>query len=528
MMNKRLIILLAIACIGVSPTIAQDWRADFDKMKGGNRGAYDQFKKDAHKEYKAFRDSAFNEYRKFVREAWAQVKGEPPKEVPVEEKVVPILTKSLDAETNSWFSNLFKRNKNKKAKQGKLKTVVGNGEEIAHQKVLMPEPIHEQPQPEFRVEEANVEPNDKRTFRLFGTDYRVRIGENCRPTLKGLKPDEVDNAMSVLNGSQFDDLLYDCLQERQNHHLSDWAYYQMLQAIADQFYGKHSNEGSLILAYLLANSGYKVRMACDDTHLYMLAASRHYIYGKSYGYYEDGDSYYLLDGRQLPEVIYLCKAHYKKEGAVSLQMSAEQDFSPNPTPERTITSRENEDFSFTITSNKNYMDFYEVYPCSTIDNNFMTCWVMYAETPLEKGVREQLYPAMREKLKGLTQAEQVQQILWWIQTGLKYEYDEKLWGGDRAFFGEESLFYPYCDCEDRAILLSHFVRDLVGLDVALVYYPGHLAAAVAFTDEVKGNYYMHQGRKFTVCDPTIIPGEVGEVMEPYTDTPATLMLLRRK
>lgn len=524
MVNKRTILLLVTLCWGLLPTSAQDWRAEFDKMKGSNRGAYDKFKKDARQEYKAFRDSAFNEYRKFVREAWAQVKGEPPKELPKEEKVTPIMTKDADAETASWLSNLFKRNKDKKTKQGKLKTVQGKGEEIGHQQVLMPEPVYEQPQPEFKVEESKIEPNEYRGFSLYGTEYRVRIGDNCKPTLKGIKPEEVDDALSVMNRPQYDDLLYDCLQERAKHHLSDWAYYQMLQVITDQFYGKNSNVGSLVLVYLFTNSGYKVRMAHDDTHLYMLVASRHYIYGNGYGHYEDGERYYLLDGRQLPATIYLCSAHYLKEGAMSLQMSAEQTFSPNPTPKRTITSRKNNDFSFSVVSNKNYMDFYEVYPRSSINDNFMTQWVMYAETPLEKGVRDQLYPQMREKLKGLSQAEQVQQILWWIQTGLKYEYDDKVWGGDRVFFGEESIFYPYCDCEDRAILLSHLVRDLVGLDVALVYYPGHLAAAVAFTDDVDGNYYEHQGRKFVVCDPTIIPGRVGEVM--FADAPATLMLLR--
>ena len=146
---------------------------------------------------------------------------------------------------------------------------------------------------------------------------------------------------------------------------------------------------------------------------------------------------------------------------------------------------------------------------------------------MEQGIREQLYPPMREKLKGLSQGEAVQQLLWWVQTGLVYEFDEELWGTDRPFFGEESLFYPYCDCEDRAILFSHLVRDLLHLDVALVYYPGHLAAAVAFTENVDGNYYKCDGRNFTVCDPTIVPGRVGEVMELVANEPATLMLLRR-
>lgn len=56
-------------------------------------------------------------------------------------------------------------------------------------------------------------------------------------------------------------------------------------------------------------------------------------------------------------------------------------------------------------------------------------------------------------------------ILNWVQTGSEYEYDDKVWRHDRAFFAEETLYYPYCDCEDRSILFSRFVRDLLGLDV---------------------------------------------------------------
>jgi hypothetical protein len=37
-------------------------------------------------------------------------------------------------------------------------------------------------------------------------------------------------------------------------------------------------------------------------------------------------------------------------------------------------------------------------------------------------------------------------LLNWVQMGLTYAYDEKVWGHDRAFFAEESLFYPFCDC----------------------------------------------------------------------------------
>ena len=161
----------------------------------------------------------------------------------------------------------------------------------------------------------------------------------------------------------------------------------------------------------------------------------------------------------------------------------------------------------------------------------MTSWVMYAETPLEKNLRDQLYPAMRKKLEGLSQVEAVRQLLWWIQGDLdekmtnstpeyiQYAYDELVWGYDRAFFGEETLFYPWCDCEDRAILFSHLVRDLVGLDVALVYYPGHLATAVAFpNNQSYGYHFTWNGKVFTICDPTYIGADIGECMPRYQST----------
>lgn len=509
---RKLIMLLMLMTAVCSQ--GQNHRAEFDK-----------FKNQARAEYKKFRDQAFDEYLKFVKQAWAEYKGEPAVEPPKEEEVVPVLSKDADVETASWFSNIFKR----KGKAGKIKTVEGKGQEISKQTVMEPEPIHPQPTPKYEVYESVEEkhqPNARQTFTLFGTEYAVRIGDNCRPTLTDLSPESVAKAMELFKSPQYDDLLYDCLQEREKHNLSDWAYYQMLQTLVDRFIGKGSNEAALVLACLYNQSGYKVRMAHDGTHLYMLAASRHLIYSKDY-LFSDGEMYFCLDGRKMRGTFWMCEAKMPKEGSLSLQMSAQQTFSPNPSQQRTITSRKNRDFSFTLTSNKNYMDFYSEYPRSTIGNNFMTQWVMYAETPLEKGIREQLYPAMKQKLQGLSQAAAVQQLLWWVQTGLEYGYDDEVWGQDRAFFGEESLYYPYCDCEDRSILFSHLVRELLDLDVALVYYPGHLAAAVAFTEEVAGNYYMCDGRRFTVCDPTIIPGKVGEIMETMEDRPATLMMLRR-
>lgn len=181
--------------------------------------------------------------------------------------------------------------------------------------------------------------------------------------------------------------------------------------------------------------------------------------------------------------------------------------------------------SFSVNVNKNLIDFYNTYPTSTINGDFMTRWAMYANTPMEKEVVDKIYPDMRKRISGLTQLEAVNKILNWVQTAFVYEYDDKVWGGDRAFFAEETLYYPYCDCEDRSILFTRLVRDLLGLKCILIYYPGHLASAVCFTGNVNGDYIVLDGQHFIVCDPTYIGASVGMTMPNMDNEKASVILL---
>ena len=547
-MKRKIVIIQLLMLALVLPTQAQNtnFRKDFEA-----------FKNKAKKEYSDFRKQALAEYTKFVREAWEEFGAEPPVQIPEEEKVMPMVVEGYEEETASWFSKLFGGKKDpekeaqkeaeKKAKKAakeakkeekRRKREQTNNNLVVQQVVAAPAPATKQPEPLSEVVPVPEKANDYMVFDVFGTQCSVRIGDNCRIRLAGLRGDNVADALGEFTKPQFDNMLYDCLQERKKHHFSDWAYYQMLLALTDKFYGKHTNEATLVLGFLYSQSGYKMRYAHDANTLYILVSSQYNIFKKSF-FYVDGECYYLLDDIGDDAKLAICKAKFPKESPLSLRISAVQDFSDNPTLERTITSPMNPDFSFTITSNKNYLAFYETYPSSYTDNNFMTRWAMYANTPLEKGITAQLYPKMKEKLEGMTPLEKVQQLDWWVQGTVDikrenpnqgcflYAFDDDVWGGDRAFFGEETFFYPYCDCEDRSILLSHLVRDLVDLDVVLVYYPGHLAMAVNFPEDIPGDHIMLDGRKFTVCDPTYVGSEVGETMPTMKDKSTTVILLER-
>ena len=69
------------------------------------------------------------------------------------------------------------------------------------------------------------------------------------------------------------------------------------------------------------------------------------------------------------------------------------------------------------------------------------------------------------------------------------------------------------------------MRDLLALKVVLVYYPGHLATAIHFSNDVRGDYLMLSGTRYTICDPTYIGASVGMTMPDMDNSKATVILL---
>lgn len=89
------------------------------------------------------------------------------------------------------------------------------------------------------------------------------------------------------------------------------------------------------------------------------------------------------------------------------------------------------------------------------------------------------------------------------------------------------MFYPYCDCEDRSILFARLVRDIMHLDVVLLYYSGHLATAVHFNEDVRGDYLVSGNIKYIVCDPTYIGAPVGMTMPKMNNKEAKIIVLEK-
>ncbi len=466
-----------------------------------NRKELDEFRKETRQDFAAFRKECMDEYIAFVRNPWKEFEENLPIPLPKEKELPPVV--------------IPKKDKQKPIKPKPIDIDV----------VVKPVPVPPQPKPIVPIKEVpSPTPEVKQiSFDIFGTHGKVRFDTQKRVHLAGLEEEQVADALSRFTQTDYDNLIFDCLKLREQMQLSDWAYLQMLKIISDKISGGDNNDSALLLTYLLMQSGYRTRLAHDGEKLYMLYASEHYIYEKL-SFTLDGRLFYGV--HDLPNRLYISQASFPKEKSLSLLVSKSQKFELDKSDERSISAALFKDMKINVAVNKNLINFYNTYPASMLDNNFITKWAMYANTPLDESTKGQIYPQLKELLKGHTQLEAAERLLNLVQTGFTYEYDDKLWGRDRAFFSEETLFYPFCDCEDRSILLTRLVRDLLGLKCVLIYYPGHLASAIEFTEgNVNGDYVMLDNHKYIIADGTYINASIGRTMPGMDNKTATAILL---
>lgn len=127
---------------------------------------------------------------------------------------------------------------------------------------------------------------------------------------------------------------------------------------------------------------------------------------------------------------------------MSLIINEEQQLEGGLTDSRTIVSRKYPEISVASRVPAALIDFYNTYPAFLTGDNPLSQWVNYAECPLAEATKENLYPTLRDRFTGDSKAEAAGKLLNWVQTGFQYATDEQVWGYERPFFGEETLFYP--------------------------------------------------------------------------------------
>lgn len=448
------------------------------------------------KRYNTYRDSINEEYSQFLRKAWGDFPMSKPDSRPKEDNFVPPAPYKADP-----------------IEEQPIVIVTPKNIPILENK--------SKPQPIEPIKEAPVSQEKILKISFYGINEDVRVPSVEIRTINVNSNSSIANAWDELvKDKNIDNTLYDLLKIRDKYNLCDWSYLQLLNEFSNQFV-QEKNVATLVASFLYFQSGYQMRLAHDNSMLYLLFGSQHYIYNKPY-YNVDGIKFYPYSEPR--SSLSICQGRFEKEIPLSLLIHSEQKLGDGLTERRLIKSEGYNELSANSQVPVELIEFYNSYPSSAIGSNLLSKWAMYANTPLSEKTKDILYPTLKQSIANCSELEAANKLLNWVQTGFEYEYDDKVWGYDRTFFAEETLYYPYADCEDRSILFSRIIRDLLGLDVALVYYPGHLATAVKFGCEVKGVTMLINRDKYIVCDPTFIGAPVGSQM-PGLDLEHTQTLL---
>lgn len=462
---------------------------------------YDAFQRQSLATYTEWRDKANSEYADWLLRAWQLYQQQPAIPQPDDEEVKPTVMPEEESD----------------------KPVDDNP--ITIEGVIEQPKPNKPPTPVVPEEATNPNVTEIKKFSFYGTEMAVPWSESMCFSLTSVDRRAIADCWTLLSGEpKYAALARSCLQLRDAHRLGDYWFLSMLKGVGVNLLGEDTNEATMLTAFLYCQSGYKMRLGVADGRLYLLFASHHSIYNHPYYKLGDGENYYPVDCSSAQMLI--ADIQFPNEQPLSLVLTASPALTCNASPERTLSASSTTGIRVQASVNRNLIELFASYPSSEVGSNSLSRWAMYANTPMSQSVKETLYPALRNYTDGVDTATAVGRLLNWVQTAFVYQYDDEVWGCDRAFFAEETLYYPFCDCEDRSILFSRLVRDLLDLDVVLVFYPGHLATAIEYPDgSVKGDYIMLNGHKYVIADPTYINAPIGCTMPGMDNASAKVIRL---
>ncbi|MBT3755464.1 MAG: hypothetical protein HOK80_07585 [Candidatus Cloacimonetes bacterium] len=309
---------------------------------------------------------------------------------------------------------------------------------------------------------------------------------------------------------------------REQLKLNDWGYCLLLNEITKEVSGESQNLARLLLWFMLTKSGYEAKVGFAEDNVYLLLPCKNKIYGVSYVVIDDKRFYTLSFDKKEQLNIAINTYDGKYPNADDLI-----DLSIKDTPKVKSTliekelkfSYENTEYSIPVTYNQTTAEYFKNYPQTDLE--------VYFKAPLSDEATYSLTIGLKPILEGRTEADAANVLLRFVQTAFQYKTDGEQFGGEKSLFSDETLFYPYSDCEDRSIIFSYLISNILGLNVIGLDYPGHVSTAVHFQNDLLGDKVRYNATNFVVCDPTYINANIGMAMPKFKEVKPKIIDLQK-
>lgn len=461
--------------------------AEKNKFKEDYKAGFEQFKKERDEAIQKMDD----EFKEFLKKEWVNYEL--------------FKAEQLQAEPKPDTKPVFKASADKQPTQ--LKVVAPKKiESMAVAPVL---PVLAKSVPE------NYEPKSS-SFGFYGSTLNINYDSKFINSFASTISEEaIANTWDEMSKTNYADIINQLNSFKTLMNLNDWGYFLLIKDASKKI---SSNENAQIFLewFLLTKSNYKARLAFKDAKLYLLLPSSNNIYGMPFFTF-DNLRYYLINGNE-SDIFTYDKDFPEARIIMDLNL-----YKPISTEVLLKTKSVKFEFDgiehrFEVQYNQNAINFYNDYPLADIEVYFDATITLQTKESLTEG----LLPLIKDK----TEAEAALILLRFVQTAFEYQTDQQQFGKEKFFFPDELFHYQASDCEDRSVLFSFLVRELLGLDVIGLNYPGHMATAVNFKSEVVGDYINYKDQKYVVCDPTFVNAPLGQTMPQYADNNAIVLELK--
>ena len=309
---------------------------------------------------------------------------------------------------------------------------------------------------------------------------------------------------------------------RKQLRLNDWGYCLLLNEITKEVSGGSQNLSRLLLWFMLTKSGYEAKVGFAEDNVYLLLPCKNTIYGVSYVVIDDKRFYTLsFDNKQQINISINTYNGKYPEADDLIDLSIKE----TPKVKSTLIEKElkfkyeDQEYTIPVTYNQATAEYFKNYPQTDLE--------VYFKAPLSDEATYSLTVGLKPILEGRTEADAANVLLRFVQTAFQYKTDGEQFGGEKSLFSDETLFYPYSDCEDRSIIFAYLISSILDLDVIGLDYPGHISTAVHFQNELSGDRVVYNSTNFLVCDPTYINANIGMVMPKFKEVKPKIIDLQK-
>lgn len=446
----------------------------FDEYKKKSQGQFNSYKQQTEASMNQYRDKINREFSAMLGRPWQLQEAKPSMENPLK-AVPPVPVPDKAAEGGKSTESHYKTASLPKAappqKSGDALPPINRGKDVQAQVIR---------------------------FTFMHAPCTVHVGK--RITLASNKASALAAAWDGMSSPAYYALAADFMSLVEKFSLCDWATVNLADEIAFQVCGSRTSAESVLLqVWLLSQAGLQARMAKDEQGNLRKAVAVDKMLFDCPAFFCEETLYYIIDRLPIRKAeIQPCRF----PGTRPLSMAFSN---PADVPGKTVSGQHSP-------VDETRISFFETCPDFCDEGQPLTAFYYHAAVPLSANARNKFYPVLKEHTANLSDAAAANFLLSFIQKYFPYREDGKVWQKERYFYAEETLYYEFSDCEDRAVLYTRLVRDLLGLKTALVYYPGHLAAAVCFKENVPGDATIVEGKRYVICDPTYIGVGIGREM----------------